>query len=246
MGLELMGRRILITGASSGIGAATARACADAGARVGLFARRQDRVEALAKELDEVAVPLAADVRSERDVREAVERASRSMGGLDGLVNAAGLNRAGKLATGATDDWREMVETNLLGAILITYATLEHLRRNASADIVNVTSMSAKRVMSPESAIYAGTKAGLEAWSHALAQELGPQGVRVMVMSPGMVDSEFANATRDPVLQAAKAADISGIGLHVDVVADQIVHMLAQPAHVRIREMALMPTAQRS
>ena len=242
---SLARRRIVVTGASSGIGAATARACAKAGARVLLLARRRDRLETLAEELNGAAVVIAADVRNESEVHRAVNEGSRQLGGLDGLVNAAGLNRAGRLAEGASTDWREMVETNLLGAITATHAVLPHFEEGGHADILNVSSMAAKRVLAPESAVYAATKAGLDAWSHALAQELGPKGIRVMVISPGMVRTEFATHTRNPTLRASKVSDLSSIGLDADVVAREIAHLLAQPPQVRIREMAIMPTAQR-
>jgi NADP-dependent 3-hydroxy acid dehydrogenase YdfG len=240
----LHGRRILVTGASSGVGAATAAACAQAGARVALLARRADRIHGLAEELGEAAIATPADVRDEDEVRRAVSRAAERLGGLDGLVNAAGINWAAPLADGTVAQWREMLETNLLGAFTVTQAALPHLTMAGGADILTVSSMSGRRVLSPAMGVYAATKAGLSRWTEALWLEVADRGIRVMLLSPGLIDTEFAERTVDPELRAANRARLAETGLDPAEVAAQIAHMLGQPRNVRLGDVTILPTAQ--
>jgi NAD(P)-dependent dehydrogenase (short-subunit alcohol dehydrogenase family) len=191
----LAGRRILVTGASSGVGAATAAACVRAGARVALLARRADRIHGLAGDLGDAAVATPADVRDEDEVRRAVSQAAERLNGLDGVVNAAGINWAAPLADGTVAQWRDMLETNLLGAFTVTQAALPHLTTAGGADILTVSSMSGRRVLSPAMGVYAATKAGLSRWTEALWLEVADKGIRVMLLSPGLIATEFADRT---------------------------------------------------
>src|ERR687890_832502 len=164
--MDLSGRTIAITGASSGIGEATALACAAAGAAVALAARRDDRIAELARRIEEDggrAVALPTDVADERQARAFVEHAYEQLGGLDGLVNNAGVMLLGPVAGAPTDEWRRMVDVNLLGLLYCTHAALPVMLNNSRpprGDIVNVSSV-AGRVASAGSAVYNMTKWGV-------------------------------------------------------------------------------------
>jgi NADP-dependent 3-hydroxy acid dehydrogenase YdfG len=240
----LPGRRILVTGASSGVGAATAAACVRAGARVALLARRADRIHGLAGDLGEAAVATPADVRDEDEVRRAVSQAAERLNGLDGVVNAAGINWAAPLADGTVAQWRDMLETNLLGAFTVTQAALPHLTTAGGADILTVSSMSGRRVLSPAMGVYAATKAGLSRWTEALWLEVADKGIRVMLLSPGLIATEFADRTVDPQQRAANRSRMAETGLDPAEVAAQIAYMLGQPRNVRLGDVTILPTAQ--
>jgi NADP-dependent 3-hydroxy acid dehydrogenase YdfG len=169
---ELEGRRVLVTGASSGIGEATARAIAAAGGRVALLARRADQLEELAEELDGVAVP--ADVTDPQATRAAIERSAEQLDGLDGLVNAAGLAEPGTVVDGDPASWRRMFDVNVLGLLHATQAAVPHLRAAGRGDVVNLSSMSGRRVGSVEMAIYAASKAAVHTISEGMRRELQP------------------------------------------------------------------------
>jgi NADP-dependent 3-hydroxy acid dehydrogenase YdfG len=190
---ELEGRRVLVTGASSGIGEATARAIAAAGGRVALLARRADQLEELAEELDGVAVP--ADVTDPQATRAAIERSAEQLDGLDGLVNAAGLAEPGTVVDGDPASWRRMFDVNVLGLLHATQAAVPHLRAAGRGDVVNLSSMSGRRVGSVEMAIYAASKAAVHTISEGMRRELQPDRVRVAVIAPGLVDTPIFEGT---------------------------------------------------
>lgn len=234
----------MVTGASSGIGEAIARVCVDAGGTVALIARRKDRLNSIVGELGDAAQGFVADVREEGQLRAALDAAAHFLGGVDALVNGAGLNRAATLADGAFSEWREMLETNMLGAFVATHSVLPHMKAGGFGDIVNVSSMAGRRVPGPESGVYSATKAGMHAWSEALGRELGPEGIRVMVLAPGIVRTEFASHTAEESLRATRIKLSDELGLDPRDVAHEVVHMLALPRNVRLREVAIMPTTQ--
>lgn len=235
---DLEGRRVLVTGASSGIGAAVARAVADAEGRVALLARRVDRVGLLAAELD--GVPVAADVTDLPAVERAVATAAEQLGGLDAVVTAAGLSRPGPVATADPAGWRTMLEVNVLGTLHAVRAALPHLHEADLADVVTVSSMTGRRLKSPELGVYAATKAGVHALTEGLRRELNPAGIRVTVVSPGLVDTALFDGLEDRTSQRLRdAAPTSGLG--PEDVADAIVRVLAAPPHVDHVEVALGP-----
>jgi NADP-dependent 3-hydroxy acid dehydrogenase YdfG len=240
----LDGRRLLVTGASSGIGAATVRACAAAGARVAATARRGDRLEALAAETGCTAVP--ADLTDDRAARGAVSTVASALGGLDGLVNNAGVMCPGPVSEGRVEDWRAMFDLNVLALLVVTHAALPHLREAGRADIVNMSSQSGRRVASAAGGVYSGTKFAVHAISEGLRMELGEDGVRVTVISPGFVRSELLDAAADgPGTERLRTMQAE-VGLGPDAVANQVVHALAQPADVHLREIVIAPSAQGS
>jgi NADP-dependent 3-hydroxy acid dehydrogenase YdfG len=238
---ELDGRRVLVTGASSGIGAATARAVVAAGGRVALLARRADRLASLAEEVDGVAVP--ADVSDLDATTSAVATAADALGGLDGLVNAAGIVRPGTVGAGDPAGWRAMVEVNLLGLLHATRATLPHLRAAGGGDVVNLSSMSGRRVGSTEMAVYAATKAAVHTLSEGLRRELGADGIRVAIVAPGFVDTPIFEGVEGEGVDRLRAA-AAAQGLPVDDVADAIVRILAAPAELVHVEVAMVSRDQ--
>lgn len=236
--MDLTGRRILVTGASSGIGAATARALDAAGARVALLARTTSRLEEVAAGLTDAFVA-AADVTHPDTLRPAIDAAASTLGGLDGLVNAAGVAMTGGVLDGDPADWRTMFEVNVLGLLAATRLALPHLQRAGLADVVNVSSMSGRRVASPTLAIYAGSKHAVHAISQGLAMELADGPVRVTVVSPGYVDTPIFEG-----IDAEYRERTATKGLRPEDVAAQVVHTIGQPADVRLVEVAMVSTRQ--
>jgi NADP-dependent 3-hydroxy acid dehydrogenase YdfG len=205
---QTIGRVAVITGASSGIGEATARALAADGYRVALLARRAKRIQALADELGERAIAIEADVTDRDSIVAAAERVQQDLGGADILVNNAGVMLTAPFASDQREEHRRMVETNLLGAMTATEVFLDQLRANGSGDLVNVSSV-AGRVAPAGFAAYAATKWGMNGWSEALRVELQPD-VRVTVIEPGAIATELS----DHITDADKQAGRQGIPRH--------------------------------
>jgi NADP-dependent 3-hydroxy acid dehydrogenase YdfG len=184
------GRVAVITGASSGIGEATARALAADGHRVALLARRVDRVQALAAELGENAIAIVADVTDRGSLLAAAERVQSELGGADVLINNAGVMLLGPFSSDQHGDYLPMIQTNLLGAITTTEVFLDQLR-DGGGDLINISSV-AGRTARPGNAVYAATKWGINGFSEALRQELQPE-IRVTVIEPGAVATELTD-----------------------------------------------------
>lgn len=240
----LDGRRALVTGASAGIGAATARALALAGAQVACLARRRERVEALAHELGGVAV--TADIARHDEAVRAVGEAAAALGGLDLLVNNAGVMRPGPVGAGSYSDWREMFDVNVLGLLSVTQAALGHLRARAPADLVNISSMSGRRVPSASGGVYSATKHAVHAVSQGLRRELHGTGVRVSVVSPGFVDTDMGSDVADPEVRERIARNQAELGLDPGVIARAVVRLVSEPPEVNTFEVAILPAAQES
>ena len=239
---SLDGRRVLVTGASSGIGEATARIAAREGAGVAVLARRAERLEALAAELDIVPVP--ADVTEEAALRTAVDAAAAQLGGLDALVNSAGLVRPSSYADGDPEHWRQMFEVNVLGLLYATRAAIPHLRAAGGGNIVNLSSMSGRRVASAALSIYSGTKFAVHAMSEGMRQELHRDGIRVTIVAPGFVDTPIFDDVEDDELREHYRQAVAERGLTAEQVGEQIVHAIAAPPEVTVYELALYHTDQ--
>lgn len=238
----LDGRRVLVTGASSGIGEATVRACAAAGAHVAGLARRTERLEALGEEVGAVAV--TADVTDEGSARAGVETAAARLGGLDAVVNNAGALSVSTVADADPAEWKRMLEVNVFGLLVVTQAALGHLRSAGRGDVVNMSSMSGRRVPNAAAGVYAATKHAVHAITEGLRRELHPVGIRVSVVSPGLVATDLtAEGSASPARD--RLADLQAdIGLAPADVARQIVRILSEPPHVAVHEVALLPTDQ--
>lgn len=237
------GRVVLVTGASSGIGEATALAFSAEGARVAAGARRADRLESLARKAPGKVLTLDLDVTGQESVRAAVAATVERFGALDVLVNNAGVMLNGPIAGADTAEWTRMVETNLLGSMYMVHAALPHLLK-AKGTIVQISSTSG-RVASAYSGVYGATKFGITAFSEALRQEVTAQGVRVVVVEPGFVATELISHNTDPTMRAL-ARDMAAAmrTLQPEDIANAVVYAVTQPEHVAVNEILVRPTDQ--
>jgi NADP-dependent 3-hydroxy acid dehydrogenase YdfG len=244
----LEGTVALVTGASSGIGAATARALAEQGASIALVARRADRLEALAEEFGGGLV-VAADLTDRARAAEAVARIVAERGRLDIVVNAAGIMLNGPIVDAPVDEWDRMVEINLRGLLYLSHAALPHLVHAAAeeprhvADLVNVSSV-AGRFANRGAGVYNATKFGVNAFSESLRQEVTKRHVRVCVVEPGAVETELFGHQR-PEIQDYYEDFFAGVEkLAADDIARGIVYAVTQPRRVAVNELLIRPTTQ--
>ncbi|HEY5821853.1 MAG TPA: SDR family NAD(P)-dependent oxidoreductase [Propionibacteriaceae bacterium] len=246
----LQGTVALITGASSGIGEATARRLATLGADVALVARRRDRIEALAGELDGVrSSVIEADVTDRGQAEQAVQRAVDELGRLDVVINNAGVMLLGPIADAPVEEWEQMVQVNVLGLLYVAKASLPHLLAAAEgeprrvADLVNVSSV-AGRVPRLGSGVYNATKHAVGAFSESLRQEVTRRHVRVGLIEPGAVATELAGHNRSEVL-AGMTKRFEGMErMTAEDIADAIAYMVTRPRHVAVNEVLIRPTEQ--
>jgi NADP-dependent 3-hydroxy acid dehydrogenase YdfG len=248
---ELAGRSAVVTGASSGIGAAAARALAAAGAAVTVGARRVERLERLAIELTATGARIAVqptDMRREDDVVQLIAAARAHFGGVDILVNNAGLGRRAPLSASPTEPWREMLEVNVLGLAIATREAIQDMeRRGVAGHIVHVSSMAGHRVPGPDSGFYAGTKFAVRAMTEGLRQELRARQspIRVTAISPGYVETEFAEVFAGSAAAARETYSRIKV-LEARDIAEAILWVVTQPPHVEVHDVLVRPTAQRN
>jgi NADP-dependent 3-hydroxy acid dehydrogenase YdfG len=235
------GRVAVITGASSGIGEATARALARDGYRVALLARRGDRIRALADELGEGAIAIEADVTDRDSLVAAAERVKSELGGADILINNAGVMLLGPFSPEQRDDYRQMLDVNLLGAITATEVFLEQIVE-AGGDLVNISSV-AGRTARPRNAVYAATKWGIVGWSEGLRQELQPN-VRVMVIEPGAVESELTDHITHEETKAFSKQYVKDLAIKSEDIAEVIAFAVSRPKRMTLNEILVRPTGQ--
>ena len=244
----LEGRVAAITGASSGIGAATARALAGAGAAVAVGARRTDRLEDLVKEIEGDggrAVALPVDVSDEQAARKFATEANEQLGGLDILVNNAGVMLLGPVEGADTDDWRRMIDANVYGVLYCSHAVLPIMREAGGGHIVNVSSV-AGRVAGANTAVYNLTKFGVTAFSEALRQEALHSRVRVIAIEPGFVETELQGHNSDEVQKGiSQMMEKIGDVLQPEDIAEAVLYAVSQPERVGINEVLVRPLGQR-
>lgn len=248
----LQGTVALVTGASSGIGAATARSLAAEGAAVALLARRADRLRTLADELQadgRTALVLAADITDREQADGAVTQTIAELGRLDTVVNNAGLMLTGPVADAPVDEWERMLAINVEGLLHVTRAAIPHLVKAAQdgprhvADLVTISS-TAGRVARPGTAVYSLTKFGVTAFSESLRQELQANRVRVGVIEPGAVDTELTTHLRDGVREAV-ADQLDGMQLLLPQdIADAVTYMVTRDRRVAVNEMLVRASEQ--
>jgi NADP-dependent 3-hydroxy acid dehydrogenase YdfG len=253
MASTLTGTAALVTGASSGIGAATARTLAERGASVALVARRKERLEALAAEIDNAggtALVVEGDITDRRQAEAVVEQAVERFGRLDTLVNNAGLMLLGPVAGADPEEWDRMIAINVQGLLYTTRAALPHLLKAAEqgprqvADIVNISSV-AGRIASNGFGVYNLTKFAVNGFTEALRQEVTQRHVRVGVVEPGGVATELGSHNKpeirseiiDPFYEQTEV-------LAPEDIADGIAYMVTRPRHTAIGELWIMPTEQ--
>jgi NADP-dependent 3-hydroxy acid dehydrogenase YdfG len=235
------GRVAVITGASSGIGEATARALVADGNTVALLARRADRIAAIAEELGDAAIAIEADVTDRDSLVAAAERVQQELGGADVLVNNAGVMLLGPFSSGQRADYRQMVEVNLLGAIAATEVFLDQIRAK-KGDLVNISSV-AGRTARIGNAGYAATKWGINGFSEGLRQELQPD-VRVMVVEPGAVATELTDHITHDATKAATQDYVKDLAITAEDIAEVIAFAIARPHRMTLNEILVRPTAQ--
>ncbi|MFI7503310.1 SDR family oxidoreductase [Streptomyces sp. NPDC049687] len=238
----LSGRRVLVTGASTGLGTAIAERLARAGARPALLARDRERLQAVARRTGGIVVP--ADLTDTVAAADAVREAARELGGLDAVVNNAGVFRLGMVSDGEVADWRDMLEVNVLGLLAVTQAAVPHLREGRHPQIVNISSMGGRRVAQPSQGVYAGTKHAVHAISDALRRELYEDGIRVTVLAPGFIRTNLGAYIRSPEVRANMEHGQTEQGLDPQDVAAQVEHVLSAPPDVHHVEIALISMRQ--
>jgi clavulanate-9-aldehyde reducatase len=241
----LTGRVAAITGASSGIGEATAAALSRAGATVALAARRRDRLEALADRLEGPASVHEVDLSDDAAARSFVEAAHAEHGALHILVNNAGVMLLGPVSGADLSEWRRMVDVNLWALLVCTHTALPLIERSGGGDIVNLSSVAGRRA-DAGAAVYNMTKFGVHGFSEALRQEALHAGIRVTIVAPGFVDTELQGHNRSPIVQRSMARQREDIGepLSAEDIADAVLHALTLPAHVCVNEVVVRPTRQ--
>lgn len=238
----------LITGASSGIGAATAHALAGEGAAVALVARRHDRLVELAEQIERAggrAVPLQADISDHGKVEAVVSDVAGELGGLHVLVNNAGVMLLGPLDGAEIREWQRMVEVNVLGLLYCTREALPVIRDSGGGHIVNLSSV-AGRTTGVGSAVYNLTKWGVTGFSDALRQEALHSGIRVTCVEPGFVDTELQGHNENPLVLEAieKMREQTGELLEAEDIAEAIRYAVTQPERVNVNEILVRPTGQ--
>ncbi|GHD63658.1 SDR family oxidoreductase [Streptomyces sp. NPDC007896] len=247
----LAARTALVTGAASGMGAATARLLAAGGARVALLARRTDRLDALAAELTAAggqALAVKADVTDQASVDAAAKAVHDAYGRVDLVVNNAGVMLPNPLDDGRIDEWTRMIDTNLTGALRVIRAFTPDLTAAAAdghtADLVNISSI-ASHVVFPDYAVYGATKAALTQLSAALRTELGPRDVRVSTIEPGLTDTELGEHIDNPVLREQLGGLFTVVpALTAEDIADLVAYTVSRPRHVNLRQSIVLPTRQ--
>jgi len=231
-----------VTGASSGIGEATARLLAQNGHNVVLAARREDRLRSLAAELGEGTLAVPTDVTDPAACEALVSRAVESFGSVDILVANAGLGLYGSIPDGEPEDWRMMFEVNVLGVLYTTRAAVRHMLGRGSGDVVFVSSLAGRRVPRAEGTVYAATKHALTAVAEGLRMDVHGKGIRVINVEPGLVRTEFPESSYPSAEEYYAQREFSP--LEAADVAAAVLYAVEQPPRVSVNEIVVRPTEQ--
>jgi NADP-dependent 3-hydroxy acid dehydrogenase YdfG len=240
--VTLAGKTAVVTGASSGIGEATARLLAKAGCNVVLAARREDRLKTLAAELGEGTLAAPTDVTDPAACAALVARTVEHFGSLEILVNNAGLGLYGSIAEGDPDDWRKMFDVNVLGVLYVTRAAVRQMLRQGAGDVVFVSSLAGRRVPRADGTVYAATKHALGALAEGLRMDVHEEGVRVINVEPGLVRTEFPESSYPSAEEFYAEKEYTP--LEAEDVAAAVVYALDQPPRVSVNEILVRPTEQ--
>jgi NADP-dependent 3-hydroxy acid dehydrogenase YdfG len=240
--VTLAGKTAVVTGASSGIGEATARLLTGEGCNVVLAARREDRLKSLAAELGEGALAAPTDVTDPAACAALVARTVERFGSLEILVNNAGLGLYGSIPEGDPDDWRRMFDVNVLGVLYSTRAAVRHMLARGTGDVVFVSSLAGRRVLAPDGTVYAATKHAITALAEGLRLDVHEKGIRVINVEPGLVRTEFPENTYPDAREYYAQKGFTP--LEAKDVAAAVLYAVSQPAHVSLNEIAVRPTGQ--
>jgi len=243
--MSLVGRVALVTGASSGIGEATALALAAAGVQVAVSGRRKDRLEGLVARIAAAggtALALHGDVAVEADATSLVEQTVSRFGRIDILVNSAGVNEAGGVASLTLDQWRRVIDINLYGTLYTCKASVPHMRTQGAGDIINISSTSGRRaagLFGP----YSTSKFGVTGLTEGLRQEVGGAGIRVSIIEPGATESEIADSITDPGWRDMIRAHVSKDGaMKASDIAEAILFIVGLPRRANVSQILIRPT----
>ncbi len=246
MNNNIAGKVVVITGASSGLGEATARHLSEQGATVVLGARRAARIQSLAEELTAgggKALALTTDVTQRDQVARLVDAAVQNYGRVDVVINNAGLMPLAPLERLKVDEWDRMIDVNIKGVLYGIAAALPHMQKQKSGHIINVSSVAGHRVMLG-GAVYSATKYAVRALSEGLRQEVKPYNIRTTVISPGAVATELLNTISDPDIAASTRARVGEIAVPVNSFARAVAYAISQPEELDINEILFRPTVQ--
>ncbi|MGI8649366.1 MAG: SDR family NAD(P)-dependent oxidoreductase [Rubrobacter sp.] len=249
---RLDGTVALVTGASSGIGAAATKSLAEQGAAVAVVARRKDRLDSLVSEIEGAggkALSVEADVTEQQQAIDAVEKTVSELGRLDTVFNNAGVMLLGPIEDAPTEEWDRMVDINLRGLLYVAHAALPHLLKAAGdgprnvADLINTSSVAGRRARSG-SGVYNLTKFGVGAFSESLRQEVSERHVRVSLVEPGAVDTELQSHLRDEIKEQTMKRFANLEMLQAEDIADAVTYIATRPRHVAVNEILIRPTQQ--
>ena len=244
---KLDGKVAVVTGASSGIGEATAEALAAEGATVVVAARREERLVDLTKRIEEGGGKVLAatcDVTDEAQAHGLIRRAEDEFGRVDILVNNAGVMLLSTVGKGLSDEWRRMFDVNVLGLLYATDAAIETMKRQGGGHLVNVSSVAGRKVTRDSSGVYAGSKFAVGAISEGLRQELLQDNIRVTIVEPGAVATELTDHITDEDAREALGGLLNLEILQAEDVANAIVYAVTQPERVSVNEILIRPTQQ--
>ena len=243
----IKGNVAVVTGASSGIGYATAFAIAKAGAKVVAAARRKDKLDQLQKEIEKIGgecITVACDVTKRSDCENLIDAAIKKWNRIDILVNNAGLMPLSFVKNLKVDEWEKMVDVNIKGVLYCTAAAIPHLLKQNSGHIVNISSI-AGRVVFPAGSVYCATKYAVRAFSEGLRQELSARNnIRVTTIEPGVVDTELTNTITDKSLEAFVKSTKTMQALKSEDIANSILFAIESPSHMNVNEITIRPTTQ--
>ncbi len=244
---KLEGKVAVITGASSGIGEATAEALAAEGAAVVAAARREDRLSELVRRVEEGggrALPVSCDVTDEEQAHGLIRRAEEEFGRVDILVNNAGVMLLSTVQKGLSDQWRQMFEVNVMGLLYATDAAIAVMKEQGSGHLVNVSSVAGRKVTRSSNGVYAGTKFAVNAISEGLRQELMEDNIRVTIVEPGAVATELPDHITDEDARESLSGLMKLERLQAPDIAEAIVYAVTQPERVSVNEILIRPTQQ--
>ena len=245
--MKLQDKVVIVTGASSGIGEATAEKLAAHGAKVVLTARREDRLNELKQKIEKAggkALVVTADVTKKEDWNRVMQQTQETFGEVDVLVNNAGLMPLSYIKKLKTDEWEKMIDVNIKGVLNGVAAVLPNMMDNKRGHIINISSVAGRRV-TPGSAVYSATKFAVRAFSEGLRGELSPEfNIRVTAIEPGAVATELTDTITDEDIKEKMKPMLAIETLQSEDIAESILYALQQPKHVNVQELLVMPTEQ--
>lgn len=240
---NIKGKVVVITGASSGLGEATARLLSAEGAKVVLAARRADRIESLASEIGKNAIAVPTDVTDRQQVKNLVNKAVEAFRRIDVMLNNAGLMPLAPLEELKTDEWDQMIDVNLKGVLNGIAAALPHMKEQKSGHFINVSSVYGHKLR-PAATVYCATKFAVRALSEGLRQEVKPYNIRTTVISPGAVATELLEHISNKEIQSQTKDFVSEIAVPAATFARMVAFAINEPEDVDVNEILFRPTAQ--